>query len=107
MADAALTWIVMIAVVGLIVVAMVGFHRRQNRLREERRRRWAALGRGEMATGGGVFLGGTSACGGGCTAGGGAGGGGGAGCGGGSCGGGWGAEAVVEATADPRHTTPK
>jgi hypothetical protein len=87
MGQAALTWIVMTAIVGTIVAAMIAYNRRQTRLREERRERWAALGLGEMAIGGSAFLGGASSGGGGgCTAGGGCGGG--AGCGGGGCGGG-------------------
>jgi hypothetical protein len=87
------------AIVGLLVMAAMasGFvgliimtSKRASRIREERRRRWAAMGLDERAAGGialgGAVYGGEAGCGGGPGCGGGACGGG--GCGGGGCGGG-------------------
>jgi hypothetical protein len=88
MGDAIRAWTVM-AVIGLAFVGlMVLVNRRHQRIREERRRRWAAMGYGDTAlSGGGAVTGtGCGGGGGGCTATGCSGG----GCGGGGCGGGGG-----------------
>ena len=93
MSDAVLATIVMLALVGTVVAVIVTVDRRHKRIREERRRRWAAMGFGDLTTysggvalGDGFIVGGfDTGCGGGFDGGGGDGGG---GCGGGGCGGG-------------------
>jgi hypothetical protein len=90
MSDAVLATIVMLALGGTVVAVIVAVDKRHKRICEQRRRRWAAMGFGDLPTysGGAVlgdgliaggFDGGGRFDGGGC---------GGGGCGGGGCGGG-------------------
>jgi hypothetical protein len=95
MGDAILAWVIMAAIAAGFVGLMILVNKRQKRLREERRQRWAAMGLGDLplygggaAAGGGIIFGGVTDFGGGSDTGGGGACGGGGGCGGGGCGGG-------------------
>ncbi len=91
MSEAVVALIVMLAIAAGFVAVMIAVDRRRNRIRQERRERWAAMGYGEARFGGAALGGVYGACAGGAGGGGGGGGcGGGAGCGGGGCGGGGG-----------------
>lgn len=88
MSDAILATIVMLALVGTVVAVIVAVDKRHKRIREERRRRWAAMGFGDFPTYSGGAVLGDGFIAGGFDGGGGGFDGGGGGCGGGGCGGG-------------------